>query len=685
MNLSLRIAAAAALCALLAMPNWARHSPKHRKLAVSAGASTQSSPVAKSSANQHALAKPSVRARPASLALENEEDINPQWIPMAAVSGGLGLFSVDLGDTLPRHDFSFEAGVNRMSRNPGSVTVTELGESFGYGLTDRLTAMIQFDAHRHIHVGAPGELSLTLPTTDPLYANTIFRTLPTPGARPMYVEDFPFAYANNGSYGDIDLGLKYGIFSERRGDRASLAVRGDLFLPTKTSIAGLAKNEVQNGATDVELGLDLSKVLLNRSLIAAADVGYRATRDPAVFFNNSPAFTRADQLRVGTGFIVFPRKRYQFLTEYTGTVFVGSHTPDMTFGARDPVDGVWGTRIYLTRALALDMGYRWMLNLHNVRDRSGFVVKLGLGYRPEQYIPPPRVAVVVYADRASVVQGSGGQIHLSAQASDSQNWPLAFSWEAAGGSIVGAGPNVAWDPGNASPGTYTIRAFAEDSHGGSNSNSVDLSVLPKPFLPPTMSCSVDRASVMAGEKVQVTASVNDQTGTALTYQWITNGGQLTGTGASVELDTSGLLPTTYTVTGRVQNAKGGAADCAAKVTIEAPPPPPHASKINQCNFMLHSARLDNVCKRILDDVALRMQNAPRARVVLIGYSSPRKGSAQMASIRLAHARAENAKKYLASAKGVDASRIETAIGSGEVAGKENRRVDIIWVPEGATY
>jgi hypothetical protein len=688
MKFLLRVCAAYFTVATLAAPVWARHAPKPRKPAGHAVAAKSSSSASRPGAKQKAQANQTQRAKraPAPFVPENSEDINPRWIPMAATSGGLGLFTIDTGDTLPQHDTSYEGGVNRLSRNPGSVVVTELGLSFGYGLTDRLSLMIQFDAHRHIHVGTPGDLSLDLPTTDPFYANTIFRTLPTPGARPMYVEDFPFAFANNGSYGDIDLGLKYGIFAERRGDRASLAVRGDVFAPTRKSITGLAHNEVQNGATDIELGLDLSKTLLSRSLIGTADLGYRATRDPADFFNNSPAFTRADQLHLGAGFLVFPRQRFQFMSEYTATVFVGNHTPDMTFGARDPLDGVWGTRVYLNGYMALDVGYRRMLNLQSLRDPNGFVMKLGVGYRPEIYIPPPSVDVEVTADRASVVQGSGNQIHVSAQASDSQRWPLTFSWTATGGNVLGSGQNVVWDPAGAAPGTYSVNAFADDGHGGSGTNTVILNVLPKPFLPPTMSCAVDRVSVMAGEKVTVTASVNDQTGTALSYQWLANGGQLSGTGASVVLDTTGLSPNTYTVTGRVENAKGGAADCTAKVTIQAPPPPPRAGKISQCDFLLHSARLDNVCKRILDDVALRMQNDPKATVELIGHASPRKGSAQILAVRLAKARADNAKRYLASVKGVDAARVLTAIGgAGTKPGKENRRVEIIFVPAGVPY
>jgi outer membrane protein OmpA-like peptidoglycan-associated protein len=608
---------------------------------------------------------------------------------MAAASGGLGLFTVDTGDTLPRYGASFEAGVNKFSRAPGSVSVFELGWSFGYGISDRLSFIAQFDPHRHTHVGAPGQLSLDLPTSDPFFGSTIYRTLPIPGARPMYVEDFPFAAHGSDGVGDFDLGLKYGLLSERLGDRASLALRADLFIAARTGIKTLASSEAQSGATDFQLGLNLSKTMLNGNLIATSDMAYRLTRNPAPFFNNSPAFTRADQLHVAAGLLMFPKKRIQPINEYTATIFVGTHTPDMTFGSRDPVDGVWGMRAYLTPYMAFDAGYRWMLNLHNVQDRSGFVVKLGVGYWPPRNMPLPSVSVQVAANLASVTEGSRDKISLTARAVDSQHLPLTYSWTSTAGSIIGAGQSVLWDSTGVRPGSYAINAFADDGRGGIGSNSVQVTVDPKPFPPPTMSCSVDRPSVLAGEKVNITAKASDQSATALTYHWVANGGTLSGSSASVEWDTAGLWPGQFTITGRVENAKSGAADCSASVTIQAPPPPPpapHASKINECYFALRSARVDNACKRLLDDAAVRLANDPKVTVVLIGYASPRKGNAQRFAYKLAIDRVQNAKKYLLSRKGADASRMEIGIGgSSPIAGKENRRVEIFLVPEGVTY
>lgn len=112
----------------------------------------------------------------------------------------------------------------------------------------------------------------------------------------------------------------------------------------------------------------------------AGNLGYEITCDPRA--GGSKDLTQADQLHVGGGFILFPAKRMQFMTEYNGLVFAGAATPNTTFGARDPVDGIWGVRVYVLREAAFDVGYRYMLNLGNATDRNGFVIKRGISSGP---------------------------------------------------------------------------------------------------------------------------------------------------------------------------------------------------------------------------------------------------------------------------------------------------------------
>ena len=314
---------------------------------------------------------------------------------------------------------------------------------------------------------------------------------------------------------------------------------------------------------------------------------------------------------------------------------------------------------------------------NNVRLSTGLVFRFGGNPPPPPPNRPPVAACS--ADKTSVYAGSGDLVAVSVQASDPDGDPLTYSWTATGGRVEGTGPAVRWNSADTTPGVYTVTVKVDDGRGGTASCSVDIRVEPRPNRPPVMSCSADRTSVLAGERVNITANANSPDNLPLSYTWQTNGGQIIGSGASVQLDTTGLSPGHYTVTGRVDDGSGGAADCSTGVDVASPPPPPVASKINECSFRASGARVDNVCKRILDDVALRLKNEPKATVVIIGYADPKEPK------KMAQQRGDNAAKYIAD-KGVDRSRISVRSAGGQAgAGQKNYRIEIIWVPEGATY
>jgi hypothetical protein len=132
------------------------------------------------------------------------------------------------------------------------------------------------------------------------------------------------------------------------------------------------------------------------------------------------------------------------------------------------------------------------------------------------------------------------------------------------------------------------------------------------------------------------------------------------------------------------DSRGDKSDGSTNVDVQQPPPPPQATKIGECGYTKAGvARFDNLCKRVGDDVALRLKNDPNAKVVIVGYADPKEPK----SAKLAQSRADLAKAYLGE-KGIDASRGTTRVGTASTekgAEKENRRVEFIFVPEGATY
>ncbi len=605
------------------------------------------------------------------------------FTPVPTTTGGLGLFTLETGELLPKKGFGGSIFVNKFSRQPASVSVVNVGWNFAYGFHDRFNALVQVEPNRHVHVGNPAQLSVLTPLTHPQFATTMYRSLlPAPGSAPGYVEDFPYANRNHGGFGEIILGTRFAVTQERLGHAVNFSIGYDFYIPTQNGLSDLRDNQAQVGTFGHGPAWSLSRTW-NEYFATTLGGSYRFTRDAETL--GVTRFGSADQLRMGIGLHVFPQRRFQLMNEYNALVFTGEATPNTTFGARDPIDVVWGIRYYLGRTtnLALDAGYRYMLNLPRHGDRNGFVIKLAATRwkaAPPPVMPANREPLVACTvNPSSITAGSSESVRAEIRASDPDGDTMTYQWSASGGRIEGSGPQVAWNPGNASPGMYTLTATARDSKGASGSCKVDIRVEPRPNRAPTLTCSTTQRSYLPGERAPIRSVGSDPDGDALKYTWRANGGSITGRGENVQLDTSGLAPGSYTVTGRVEDGRGGAADCSVSVNVQAPPAPPQAAKINECGFRTGSARVDNVCKRILDDAAARLQSDPRGSVVIVGYADT--GEAKP----LSKQRAEAVKKYL-TAKGIAETRVATREATGQAgAGKANRRADLVWVPEGATY
>lgn len=415
--------------------------------------------------------------------MSDDEDLQ-RFVPMPALSGNPGLFTLETGEILPKGAFNLSAGVSKVSRMPGDITALESGPSFGVGLTNWLSASIQWDANTHIHVDEPSLLSLApVNAGNNQYGNTIYPSaLPAQGFRPAYVEEFPFASHNGGGVGEVDLAFKIRLLSEHRGSPLSLSIRNDFYIPTETSFASLIANQVQYGKFNYGIGIEASKTIFHNSILATTNWDYRFTRDSSFTpVAGSPAeiLNLSDQMRVGVGLLMFPNKRFQVISEYSAVIFIGNGIPNTTFGARDPVDNVSGVRVYLAKQFAFEVGYRYNLNLTNHLDRNGFVIKLSAARWPEK----PRVQDVLTTtcsvDKASILEGSNDPVQGSASAKDTYGHPLSYTWMASGGVVTGTGPVARWDSTGAAPGAYTLTVHVEDGTGQSAACSTSVTVQPK--------------------------------------------------------------------------------------------------------------------------------------------------------------------------------------------------------------
>jgi hypothetical protein len=226
-----------------------------------------------------------------------------------------------------------------------------------------------------------------------------------------------------------------------------------------------------------------------------------------------------------------------------------------------------------------------------------------------------------------------------------------------------------------------------------------------------LTCSVQQQNVNAGDVVFVTASAtNLDARHASVYAWSATGGTVSGSGASVSVNTGGVAPGTYMISGTITEGNHPAqkASCSAsfmilspqlspapapqpepsappapvaKVETPAPPPPPAALPTTRelCEVSFERdrrrpVRVDNEAKACLDDVSLQMQRESGGSLVFVGEYSAGENS------RVAEERAKNVRQYLAVEKGIDSRRIEIRIGAAR-----GRKVHTIFVPVGAIY
>jgi hypothetical protein len=319
---------------------------------------------------------------------------------------------------------------------------------------------------------------------------------------------------------------------------------------------------------------------------------------------------------------------------------------------------------------------------NNFRIGTGLVFRWGYPPAPPKPNHPPVAACS--ADKPSVYQGSNDAIAIHVNGTDADNDTLTYSYTATGGTVDGTGPDVRWSSSGLAIGSYTVNAKVDDGRGGTATCSTDVAVAPRPNRNPVISCAAERSPILAGERVNINATASDPDGDPLTYSYTSTGGQVSGAGATASFDSTGLAPGSYTVSGKVDDGRGGSASCSTNVDVQAPAPPPQATKVGTCGYRTAGAsRVDNECKRILDDVALRLKNEPNAKLVVVGFADAKEPKAA----KLAQLRADLARKYLGE-KGIDASRITTRTGTASTEKgmeKENRHIDAVFVPEGATY
>jgi len=316
-------------------------------------------------------------------------------------------------------------------------------------------------------------------------------------------------------------------------------------------------------------------------------------------------------------------------------------------------------------------------SFEGARLRSGVVFNFG----GEPEVPPSATCSV---DHAEVMQGEPVTATV-ATSNFNPKHTLTYTWSGNGGTVSGKDTTSTIDTKGVAGGNYTVTAHVTDpktKKNGEATCTANYTVKEPPKNPPTMSCSANPTSLQTGGTATITCNCTSPDGVPVTVGgWSASGGNVSGSGNAATLNTTGASPGPITVGATCTDSRGLTANSSTQVTIEnPPPPPPKASKLSQCDFPNEKKpwRVDNTCKAILDDVALRMQQEADAKLVIVGNAE-----ASEKRKNLAAERALNSKAYLSGGEAkqaIDASRIEVRTGNGGTKTAE------YWVvPAGATF
>jgi len=286
----------------------------------------------------------------------------------------------------------------------------------------------------------------------------------------------------------------------------------------------------------------------------------------------------------------------------------------------------------------------------------------------------------------------GEPVHATVAASNfNPKHTLTYTWASNGGKIEGKDTGATIDTngiGGGISGSYTttVTATVTDPKAKKNNTAsctANFTVKEPPKNPPQISCSASPSMVQAGTSATITCSCTSPDNVPVTVGgWTSSGGSISGSGNSATLNTTGASSGPITIRTTCTDSRGLTASTSSSVTIEnpPPPPPPQATKVNECAYpnLKKPWRVDNTCKAELDDVALKLQQDPDAKLVVVGNSGPKEKRKNLAGER-----ALNVKAYISGGEAkqnIDPSRIEARTGNAGTATSEQ------WIiPAGATF
>ena len=333
-------------------------------------------------------------------------------------------------------------------------------------------------------------------------------------------------------------------------------------------------------------------------------------------------------------------------------------------------------------------------NINAVRLSAGVVFHIG------SIVPPPPVTLACSASPESVFPGDPITVTATV-GSVEPKMNVIYSWSGTGASGNATTTTIA--TGALDPGTYTVKGTVKEGKSGKEglkpgqTADCSASFTVKAFEPPTISCSANPSTIKPGESSTVTCVGMSPQNRPLTYSYTATAGTVTGSGTTAQYSSVGAPTGVVGITGTVSDDKAHSANASTNVTIVAPviPPAPKTQALCSISFATDKkrpTRVDNEAKACLDQVALDLQQQADAKAVVVGEetSAEKDITAKQQKVALKHKktvvevfdaqRAINAKDYLVTEKGIDASRVSVMTGT-----TDGQTVEDYLVPSGATF
>jgi hypothetical protein len=334
-------------------------------------------------------------------------------------------------------------------------------------------------------------------------------------------------------------------------------------------------------------------------------------------------------------------------------------------------------------------------NFNMAQLSAGFVYHIG------NFVPPPPVTLVCSVSPTSVFPGDPVTATATAGSLDPK-LNVVYSWSGTG--VTGNGATAMVGTTALAGGSYTVKGTVKEGKLGKEglkpgeTADCSASFTVKEYEPPTITCAANPTTIKPGESSNITCSAVSPQNRPLTYTYSASAGSVTGNGTTAVFSSTGAPTGAVEITGSVSDDKGHTVPATTSVTITAPyvAPIPHSQALCSITFdkdKKRPTRVDNEAKACLDEVALDLQRQSDAKAVVVGESDAAEKAAiakeQAAAAKRKHPkpvvddaaqRAVNAKDYLVTEKGIDASRISAATGT-----TDGQTVEDYLVPSGATF